>query len=244
MNSEPAVDSKTRFSIVCDGTVAVKKLGCNSRRELIMCKSTRSKIIRIALAMLIMVCPISLSFGDSAYASDKSNHSQGPSVVEEKIGKRTYQVSRMYVHARPEQVWQILTDYENAHTIFPCVRKCKVLHDRGNVKEVEQQIKPTGVPGSFTYVLEITETPHRLQQWHRVRGDFSEVEGFWKLEPSEEGTNVTYASYCSGGLFLPQALIKHQFRVDNPNVMSALRHSAETSRQIASQGQTNFHKTP
>ncbi len=209
-----------------------------------MCKTISAKINRIVLATLIAGSSFSIPFVP-VYASDKSAQAKNEQVVEEKIGNRTYQVSRMHVHARPEQVWQILTDYENAHTIFPCVKKCSVLRDRGNVKEVEQQIKPSGVPGSFTYVLEITETPNRLQQWHRLRGDFSEVEGFWKLEPAEDGTtDVTYASFCSGGLFLPQALIKRQVRLDNPGVMTALRHSVESTRQIASQGQNSFHKTP
>lgn len=204
-----------------------------------MCKPRRATIVRIALAML-MAGSFAIPCNQTAYASDKSAHSQPGQIVEEKIGNRTYQVSRMHIHAKPEQVWQILTDYENANAIFPCVKHCKVLRDRGNVKEVEQQIKPTGVPGSFTYVIEITETPNRLQQWHRLRGDFTEVEGFWKLEPAEDGsTNVTYASFCSGGLFMPQALIKRQFRVDNPGVMAALKHAAETNRQIASHGSAN-----
>lgn len=213
-----------------------------------MCKITRAKIIRLAQAALITASSISTMSGIPAWATEPAVHSthamhaNAIQVTEEKIGKHNYQVSRMHVNARPEHIWRVLTDYNNAVDIFPCLKKCTVLHDHGATKEVEQQIKPSGVPGSFTYVLEVTETPNRMQKWRRLRGDFAEVEGFWKLDPAEDGTTlVTYASYVSGGFFLPQALIKRQARMDFPGVMSALKLQSETTRHIASRDQ-HSHK--
>lgn len=209
-----------------------------------MCKNTRAKLVLAVLIAANIICT-----GTTAgYANEKALHSphgQHAAVTEEKIGNRTYQVTRISIHARPDQVWHVLSDYENAPSIFPCLKKCKVLKDMGHMKEIEQQIKPSGLPGSFTYVLEITETPGKLQQWRRLRGDFSEVEGFWKLEPGDDGTTqVTYASYVNGGLFLPQGLIKRQLRADFPGVIAALKHQSESTRHIASQGQHTFQKTP
>ncbi|MBY0548023.1 MAG: SRPBCC family protein [Candidatus Obscuribacterales bacterium] len=214
------------------------------KKQADMCKNPRATFNRLAVAVLIAANTISAS-STAAYASEKStqpSHASAqahhPAVTEEKIGNRTYQVTRINVHAHPDHVWHVLSDYENAHAIFPCLKKCKVLHDRGNIKEVEQQIKPSGVPSTFTYVLEITETPGKLQQWRRLRGDFTEVEGFWKLEPAEDGTTlVTYASYVNGGFFMPQALIKRQTRADFPGVIAALKHQSESTRHIASHAQ-------
>lgn len=212
------------------------------KKQADMCKNPRAKFNRFAVAILLATNMISAG-STAAYASEKSTqpshthaHAQGhlPAVTEEKIGNRTYQVTRINIHASPDQVWQVLSDYDNAHAIFPCLKKCKVLHDRGRVKEIEQQIKPSGVPSTFTYVLEITETPGKLQQWRRLRGDFTEVEGFWKLEPAEDGTTlVTYASYVNGGFFMPQGLIKRQLRADFPAVIAALKHQSESTRHIA-----------
>lgn len=168
-----------------------------------------------------------------------SHHAE---VIEEKIGNRVYQTSKIAVHSKPENVWRILTDYDNAQFIFPCVKKCKLVKDKGTHKIVEHSVKPSGFPGSFTYVLEIKETPHRMQEWHRLSGDFHDVEGFWRLDPSEDGnsTMVTYASYVNGGFFMPQALIKRQTRMDVPAVMAALKTHAETShQQLATAGQKN-----
>lgn len=217
------------------------------KKQADMCKNPRAKFNRFAVAVLLATNVISTGSA-VAYASEKSaqsshTHAQAhhPAVTEEKIGNRTYQVTRINIHAQPDHVWHILSDYENAHAIFPCLKKCKVLRDRGNIKEIEQQIKPSGVPGTFAYVLEITETPGKLQQWRRLRGDFTEVEGFWKLEPAEDGTTlVTYASYVNGGFFMPQGLIKRQLRADFPAVIAALKHQAESTRHIAASNAQNL----
>ncbi|MBX9687930.1 MAG: SRPBCC family protein [Candidatus Obscuribacterales bacterium] len=156
-------------------------------------------------------------------------------VTEEKIGDKNYQVSKIQVNVKPEHVWRILTDYDNATSIFPCLKKCKLVKDKGASKLVQHQIKPSGVPSTFDYIIEVKEVANRLYEWHRISGDFREVDGFWKLEPTNDGnsTLVTYASYVNGGIFLPAPLIKRQVRMDIPAVMTALKSHAETSRTIA-----------
>ncbi len=168
-------------------------------------------------------------------ASAAEQQAQTIEVCEEKIGGKCYQVSKVLVHVKPEHVWNLLTDYENAPNIFPCLKKCKLVKDKGTTKLVEHTIKPSGVPSTFDYIIEVKETVNRLYEWHRVSGDFREVDGYWKLDPLNDGnsTMVTYASYVNGGIFLPAPLIKRQVRTDIPGVMSALKSHAETSRTIA-----------
>lgn len=169
------------------------------------------------------------------YGARVESGNTAAAIVEEKIGDKNFQVSKVLVHVKPEHVWQILTDYDNAPDVFPCLKKCRLVKDKGSSKLIEHEIKPTGVPSSFNYILEVKEVVNRLYQWHRISGDFREVEGFWKLEPVNEGrsTMVTYASYVNGGIFMPQPLIKRQVRMDIPAVMAALKSHAETSRAIA-----------
>jgi hypothetical protein len=38
---------------------------------------------------------------------------------------------------------------------------------------------------------------------------------------------VTYGSYVDGGIFMPQVLIRHQFHIDMPNALLALKNQAE-----------------
>ena len=156
------------------------------------------------------------------------------SFSEENIGGKNFNVFREVVHARPEQVWQVLSDYGNAPHVFPMLKKCQVLEDHGAVKIVKHRIAPSAPAGQYEYVLEIKETPSKSMEWHRISGDFKEVDGLWKLEPIDggHGTLVTYSSHVNGGMFLPQCLVKRQFHADTPQIMAALKRQAE-STQIA-----------
>ena len=232
--------------------VALLKTGLTHKRDLVLysmacsmraiIRTTRGndkmRIAKISLAVLSAFAInsyIPLSNASVYAASENTEKTQNVEVNEEKIEGKNYQVSKVLVHVKPEHIWHILTDYKNAPSVFPCLKKCKLVKDTGNTKLVEHQIKPSGVPGTFEYVIEVKEIVNRLYEWHRISGDFRDVDGFWKLEPVNNGnsTLVTYASYVNGGLFLPQPLIKRQVRTDIPTVMSALKTYAETARTIA-----------
>jgi ribosome-associated toxin RatA of RatAB toxin-antitoxin module len=160
---------------------------------------------------------------------------QQVAVCDEEINCKPYSVTRMLIKSRPEQVWQVLTDYASAPRVFPTLKKCQVLSDNGCTKRVHYQIRPSGVVTCFEYDLDMRETPHKMIEWKRASGDFKDLEGFWKLEPAEGGhsTIVTYASHVNGGFLMPQALIRRQSRIDFPVVMTALKSTAENTTQIA-----------
>jgi len=177
--------------------------------------------------------------GQTAFAKSPTKTTGGETVAEEQMHGRTYIVARVLVKAPPEKVFQILADYDHADKVFPQVRKCKLVADKGASKLVSHEIAPTGIPNTtYDYLLEVKESfPHTLE-WHRVSGDFKQVDGYWKLEPVDGGhsTHVTYASYVDGGFFIPQMLIRRQCKIDMVGVMSTLKATAEgpaSSVQIA-----------
>jgi ribosome-associated toxin RatA of RatAB toxin-antitoxin module len=190
--------------------------------------------------MLVLVLASSLSMTAAiapVFAVDSSKTLSTP-VHEVQFDNKPYQVSKVLVKAKPDQVWQVLTNYNDAPAIFPNLKKCQVVADHGTTKIVHYQIRPTGVLASFQYDLELHEIGHSRVEWKRVSGDFKEVTGYWQLESAECGqsTVVTYANHVNGGLFMPQALIKHQSKIDVPVIMACLRGRAE-STQIASRVQ-------
>lgn len=193
-------------------------------------KSSKLMVLMLALTGSLLVSP-TLTLQPAVAKADAS----AIQVTEEQIDHKPFQVTHVLVKTRPDQVWQVLTDYNSAPAIFPTLKKCRVLSDKGQTKVIHYQIKPTGSITSFEYDLEMKETPQKSLEWRRVGGDFKDVEGYWKLEPVDCGrsTMVTYATYCNGGVFLPQALIKRQSRIDLPQVMTALKVHAETTTQIA-----------
>lgn len=153
---------------------------------------------------------------------------------EERIGKRTFQVSKMVVSTPPSAVFNVLTDYDRTTSIFSNVSKCKVVGSNRSGKLVSFQI---AVPGNlrFNYVLEVKETYPNLIQWRRVSGAFKANEGHWKLEPINNGksTLVTYSKFVDGGFFFPQFLVNRELRQAMPEVMASLKFAAEQSYTIA-----------
>lgn len=159
-----------------------------------------------------------------------------PSSSEETINGKCFCVSRILIKASPAQVWRILTDYKHAVQVFPLLKKCEVLEDRGTTKISRHEIAPSGIPDTFEYILEVHENAPKTMEWHRLSGDFKEVDGSWKLEPVNLGhhTLVTYASHVNGGFFMPQMIIKHQAHIDMPSTLIALKKHTEQSIEIAS----------
>jgi ribosome-associated toxin RatA of RatAB toxin-antitoxin module len=192
-------------------------------------KGARIAIVAFAVEALLTVAAPSVVLPVFAHAE-----AQTP-VTEEEIAGKPFCVSRQVIHARPEQVWQVLTDYANAPRVFPMMKKCDVIEDHGSNKVVRHEVVPSGPCGSFEYILALKESAPKALEWHRIKGDFKEVDGFWKLEPLDNGhsTLVTYSSHVNGGLFIPQILIKRQCKTDMPIVMSCLKKQAETGAKIA-----------
>jgi ribosome-associated toxin RatA of RatAB toxin-antitoxin module len=191
-------------------------------------------VVSLKRKLLVAAALVAMCASANTSVQAKSD-SEGCTLEEQINNNKPYQVSHMLVKTSPAAVWQVLTDYSGAPKTFPTLKKVKVLSECGNSKRVHYQIRPTGLIATYEYDMEIKETPHKMIEFHRIGGDFKEIDGYWKLDPVDGGraTMVTYASHVNGGIFMPQALIKHQCRVDMPLALSSLRNTAETSTQIA-----------
>ncbi len=212
----------------------------------------KKSVAVFSLAASAVISPCAFQYdhdvfsSQAAFAKGPAKSTCGETVAEEQMHGKTYVVARVLVKAPPEKVFQILSDYEHADKVFPQVKQCKVVTDKGASKLVKHEIAPQGIPATYEYLLEIKESaPHALE-WHRISGDFKEVNGYWKLEPADGGrwTNVTYASFVDGGLFIPQILIRRQSKIDMAGVMATLKTAAESgssSVQIAGRPGRNEH---
>ncbi len=197
--------------------------------------------VLLSLSMVAAICMQPYVVSTPALAKGSIQNSSSATVDEEVINGKSHTVSKIVVKARPEQVWHILTDYNNAQHVFPLMKKCQLLEDKGATKIVKHVVAPSGPVGTFEYIIEIKETAPKELEWHRLSGAFKEVDGHWKLEPLDCGrsTLVTYASHVNGGFFLPAPLIKRQCRTDMPQVLATLKHRAETTSHIAGVAREN-----
>ena len=180
------------------------------------------------LALALVVLPVLTSL--PVTARETMGNVTPPPVVDETINGKSFSVSKIIVHARPEQVFHVLTDYANASKVFPQMRQCKVVSDHGTTKVLHHEVAPSSLPGkTYAYDVEVKEVASKSLEWHRISGDFKAVDGFWRLEPVDGGrfTEVTYSTYVNGGFFIPQMFIKSQFKVDMPKVLTHLKTETE-----------------
>lgn len=195
-------------------------------------KANISSVAAFAVTTLVALQPIVVAQPCDARQKSESAHS----VIEEVHNGKSFCVSHALIKAKPDEVWHVLTDYSNAHRTFPMMKKCQVIEDRGHTKIMKHIVAPSGLPCTYEYVIELKETDKKSLEWKRLSGSFKEVDGWWKLEPVDGGrhTQVTYATYVNGGMFMPQGMIRRQFRSDMPQVMALLTKHAENNTQIAS----------
>jgi len=189
----------------------------------------------LSLAATAVLSPCTLNHDTLFFSAPKAlAKGQGDFICEEQMHGKTYVVARTTVKASPEKVFHILSDYDHAEKVFPQVKHCKLVADKGASKLISHQIAPSGVPGTYEYVLEVKESAPNALEWHRISGDFKQVEGYWKLEPADGGhaTNVTYASFVDGGLFIPQMLIRRQCKIDMAGVLNTLKMTAESGSSV------------
>jgi uncharacterized membrane protein len=178
------------------------------------------------------------SSGDQAQVTSikkVSDATDTPSVTETRLGNRTFAVGKILVNARAEQIWKILTDYNNAPDIFSTLQKCEVVEDKGRNKLVHQWVHPKGTPINLDYIVEIKETAPLLMEWHRKSGALKEVVGSWKLEPTETAggpTKVTYSIYLDGGVLLPAWLLKGQSKSYLPDLLNSIKQASEKNAKI------------
>lgn len=196
-----------------------------------------AQLLAVSVFMLPTVTPPMAAARGQQQQAAADAQPEAPVMDEETLNGKTFTVSRILVHAKPEKVWGIITDYNNAPKVFSQLKKCQIVEDKGSTKILKHQVMPGGLAAcsTYQYTIEVKENAPKSLEWHRISGDFKAVDGFWRLEPANGGhdTLVTYSAYVNGGLFIPQMLIKRQFRVDMPVVLNNLKGESEGGIRIA-----------
>ncbi|MGF1496282.1 MAG: SRPBCC family protein [Elainellaceae cyanobacterium] len=118
--------------------------------------------------------------------------------TEQMAGRQRRIAAQLLIPHPPEQVWQILTDYEHLADFIPNLSTSRRLdHPEGGIR-VEQVGSQRLLKFKFCarVVLDMVEqAPHRID-FQMVEGDFKNFVGHWQLEPTElEGRSATLLGY-------------------------------------------------
>jgi len=130
-----------------------------------------------------------------------------------------------------EQVWQVLTDYDNLADFIPNLTTSRRLESSEPGTLLEQVGSQCFLNIQFCarVVLNMVEQfPHQIG-FTMVEGDFKSFEGAWKLESDEASLSVTHLVYevtiCPPRA-IPAMLIERHLRRDLAQNLQAIRQQA------------------
>ncbi|QQE66582.1 cyclase [Leptolyngbya sp. BL0902] len=118
-----------------------------------------------------------------------------------------------------DQLWQILTDYDNLASFIPnLTRSRRLSHPDGGIR-LEQVGSQRFLNVSFCarVVLDAVETFPQELTFSLVEGDFRQFEGKWRLEPltgASPRTRLSYDLLICPPRAMPAGLIERHIRKD------------------------------
>ena len=127
-----------------------------------------------------------------------------------------------------EQVWQVLTDYDNLSSFIPNLSLSQRLsHPNGGIR-LEQMGSQCFLNIKFCarVVLDMVETFPKELRFSMVEGDFRQFEGKWTLEPVAEGqgngVRLGYDLVIRPPRAMPVGLIERHIRNDLTRNLQAI----------------------
>jgi ribosome-associated toxin RatA of RatAB toxin-antitoxin module len=130
-----------------------------------------------------------------------------------------------------EQVWKVLTDYENLAEFIPNLTVSRRLENTDSRTLLEQVGSQCFLNIQFCarVVLDMVEQFPSQIGFSMVEGDFKTFEGFWKLEADQASADITRLVYevtiCPPRA-IPAMLIERHLRHDLTQNLQAIRNQA------------------
>ena len=132
------------------------------------------------------------------------------------------------IHAPPEKVFAVITDYEKYPEFLPEVKKVKVEGGQGSIKEVTYMVDIKAKV--ITYTLKHTaERPTKLS-WTMVKGEMMKGnDGAWTLKPGAQSgtTEATYAIDLKLSSLVPGFIEKALAEQSLPGLLANFKARAE-----------------
>ena len=154
------------------------------------------------------------------------------SIETEKLPQRHRRIlASISIPCPVEQVWGILTDYENLSSFIPNLtvsRRLETDDSRTLLEQVGSQCF-LNIQFCARVVLDMAEQfPHRIG-FSMIEGDFKSFEGVWQLErveDSDQTTRLNYEITVCPPRAIPAVLIERHLRHDLTQNLQAIRSHA------------------
>ena len=123
-----------------------------------------------------------------------------PGAARKPSGPERYEYSdSVEIRAPLGSVWAVVTAYQDLPAVIPDLLECRVVSNADGGKVLEQ----TGVVRCLFFkrklhqVLRVTEVIPSAIRFQALDGDFSELDGIWRLQPIDSGGATVLAFYAN-----------------------------------------------
>lgn len=125
-----------------------------------------------------------------------------------------------------EDIWALLTDYQNSGTIMPNIEKTTVLEKEKNETLVKTTVKQSVF--TMTYTSKMREDKQQyLITWSQVEGPFSKNSGSWKLKPVDETTTKVVYTIELDHPLMPASVRSSLIKKSIPDMYGALQRNLD-----------------
>jgi ribosome-associated toxin RatA of RatAB toxin-antitoxin module len=170
------------------------------------------------------------NFEPALLGAEVSAQAAGVTIHTEKLeGQQRRILASTQIPATVDQIWQVLTDYNNLSSFIPNLSHSKRLsHPDGGIR-LEQIGSQCFLNIKFCarVVLDMVEAFPKELRFTMVEGDFRQFEGKWTLEPVNDAAGemvcLGYDLMIRPPRAMPVALIERHIRNDLSRNLQAIR---------------------
>lgn len=137
------------------------------------------------------------------------------------------------VEVTPEQLFDVIADYEKYPEFLPEVKAAKVAFGSGSIKEVAYQVDIKAKV--IAYTLRHTADRPRKLSWTMLKGEMMKSnDGTWTLEPDGKGgTQATYSIDLKLSSLVPSFIEKALAEQSLPSLLANFKKRAESLHRRA-----------
>ena len=109
-----------------------------------------------------------------------------------------------------DQIWSILTDYNNLGNIIPAVKDSRIIarNDKGIIVEQNGKSGFLIFRKSFSITYQVIEQEKKRIEFRAIKGDFKKFDGSWDVEIHEKGVLVHHDLEVKPDFYAPQWIMR------------------------------------
>lgn len=168
--------------------------------------------------------PVSHALGEPRITPEKGQMVISSSTPQDDRWPIEIKVS-LFVEVPPQDLWEVLTDYDRLTEFVPHLKHSEVIARKGNLVFLDQEFGHLLL--SMDLILKVEEEPTRRVVFERYGGNMKTYEGEYRLEETNPGGTVfTLEVRVEPDFFVPQKVMEWILKSELPKGLMAMRERA------------------